>query len=364
MKRRSLRVLFASTHAYPPQRAGGIESNTHEICLALRDAGDEVAVLARLVPQGWTGLSNRVRRKLPFGPAFPVDRRMGYRVYRGWDPVEGATRVARRLRPGVAVVQGTGAARLARAFLAADVPTILYQHDVLFDRLGGPIPTDAGLLVLANSRFTASAVYRYAGVQSPVVPPLVRPQAYRTPGRGREVLFVNPHPWKGAEIAFALAEKHPDVPFLFVESWDLGDDTRQNYLARARSLPNVTWRSAVRDMRGIYARARVLLVPSIVDEAWGRVVTEAQLSGIPVLASERGGLPESVGPGGLLISPDAPVEAWEEALASLWNEPAVYDQLSRAALDHSRRPDIQPESVIARFRKLVVEQAASGRGEA
>ena len=65
-----------------------------------------------------------------------------------------------------------------------------------------------------------------------------------------------------------------------------------------------------------YAQARILLVPSVWEEAWGRVVTEAQLSGIPVLASAIGGLPESVGPGGILVPPGSDVEVWDAHLRS------------------------------------------------
>jgi glycosyltransferase involved in cell wall biosynthesis len=79
------------------------------------------------------------------------------------------------------------------------------------------------------------------------------------------------------------------------------------------------------------------------------VVTEAQVSGIPALASARGGLPESVGPGGLLIPPDAGIEAWRDALDRLWNDEPLYRRLAAAALDHARRPEIQPEFLAEKF---------------
>lgn len=353
-----LRVLVASTHTYLPQRVGGVELSTHDLCLELRRAGHEAAVLARIEARGLLGLVNRFRRKLPGGPLFPADRRPGYPVYRGWNPEQGAAEVTERFLPNIVVVHGSAPVPLAQAFLDTGVPTALYLRDVEFDLLGGDIPEDPRLLVLANSRFTATRAQRELGTEAHVLPPIVRPGSYRVASLRERAVFVNPHPWKGVEIAFRLAERRPDIPFLFVESWKLRTDRQQVYTARAAALPNVEWSGPREDMRTIYGRARLMIVPSVWEEAWGRIVTEAQVSGIPVLSSNRGGLPESVGPGGLFVDPDAPVEAWLDALSRIWDDLDQYDRLSRAALEHSRRPEIQPAGILYRFLELASSHAA------
>jgi len=48
-------------------------------------------------------------------------------------------------------------------------------------------------------------------------------------------------------------------------------------------------------MRAAYGRSRLLLAPSRWVESWGRVASEAQISGLPVIATKSGGLPEAVG---------------------------------------------------------------------
>jgi glycosyltransferase involved in cell wall biosynthesis len=102
-------------------------------------------------------------------------------------------------------------------------------------------------------------------------------------------------------------------------------------------------------MRDVYRHAKVVLVPSRWAEAWGRVVSEAQVSAIPALASGIGGLPESVGEGGILVDPHAALDEWERGLARLWDDEAEYARLAELARQHSRRPDFRPEVLASRL---------------
>jgi glycosyltransferase involved in cell wall biosynthesis len=72
-------------------------------------------------------------------------------------------------------------------------------------------------------------------------------------------------------------------------------------------------------------------------------------AGIPVVASNRGGLPESVGPGGVILRHDAPAAQWAETIAGLWTDTARYDDLSKAAHRHAARAELVPERQIAVF---------------
>ena len=298
------KILFITTHAYIPHRSGGSESSTNDLCCALQDKGWTAAVLSSLVGGNRLFLWNRIKAKLS-GDAFPSDTVLGYAVYRGWHVDKGIQSVVRKFKPDIAVIQAGEQASVARELTAAGVPFIWYLRDVEFDRQiadAGSMPEICELFdaatVIANSEFTARSFTKSFDREAHVLPPLVSFDVYKCTGTlsRKYALFINPVQVKGVDIAFDLAASRPDIPFLFVEGWTLEDDYFNDLSEKARRLGNVTLRRRTTNVKELYRDARVLLAPSIWEEAWGRVVTEAQINGIPVLASSLGGLPESVGP--------------------------------------------------------------------
>src|SRR5690606_9611448 len=121
---------------------------------------------------------------------------------------------------------------------------------------------------------------------------------------------------KAAEIA----RRCPEIPFLFVESWKLDGEHRIEVERTLSRLGNVVFEGRTDDMKTVYGRTTILLAPSNWEEAWGRVASEAHCSGIPVIGSRRGGLPEAIGEGGVILDYDAPVEEWVSELRRLWRD--------------------------------------------
>ena len=94
-------------------------------------------------------------------------------------------------------------------------------------------------------------------------------------------------------------------------------------------------------------------MPSRSQEGWGRTATEAQICGIPVLGSNRGQLPETIGPGGITLDPDAGIASWLEAFDRMWNDESFYRELSRRAKDHATRLVAQTGAVVDRFESCI-----------
>jgi glycosyltransferase involved in cell wall biosynthesis len=230
--------------------------------------------------------------------------------------------------------------RMALGAKCAEIPILVQLQDVEFCELGAPFE-DLGTEIrfIANSCFTAEKYRKVYGVHPTVIHPVIAAGRYRTKTTRENITFINPHPYKGRDLALGIARLCPEIPFSFVESWELRDDHRRQLMDQLTTLPNVTLLPPQKDMRGVYGKCKILLAPSIWEEGYGRVVTEAQISGIPVIASRRGGLPESVGSGGILLDPDGPIEDWGAAVRKLWLDDLYYAELSVAALAYAERPE-------------------------
>jgi glycosyltransferase involved in cell wall biosynthesis len=344
-----LRVLFLNPRPYLPQLLGGVETTTFDLVEHLRPLGHPAAVMCQIRKYDRLWLRNRLYSRLT-RRYFPVDLYRGTQVYRGYDPARALPEVIADFRPDVLVIAGGshGSFELAGECVRTGVPTVFYFHELIALREHPAYRVPARARLLANSHYTARTVQDLLGRQATTIPPLVDPAAYRTATTRTYVTMINPRASKGGQTAIDLARACPDIPFLLVEAWYPDNSVPQLRAAAAR-LPNVTWRRATLDMRGIYARTRIMLVPSVREETWGRVVTEAQASGIPALARAMAALPESVGPAGVLVPADAPVQAWVQALRSLWDEPEAYETLVRRAFEFAARAEAQPAQRMAEF---------------
>ncbi len=82
------------------------------------------------------------------------------------------------------------------------------------------------------------------------------------------------------------------------------------------------------DRERIYREASMLVVPSF-DEGFGMTAVEAMSIGLPVIAANRGALPEVVGDAGLLIDPDDPAAIAEAMLTVLAGEGCARERSAR-----------------------------------
>ena len=149
----------------------------------------------------------------------------------------------------------------------------------------------AGCIVVV-SNYMREYVRRWSGLDADLVAiPAYGPGPFPNFGDRDDglITFINASAIKGACIFEEMAAARPHVDFAAVATWA----TTTADCERLRRLPNVRLLQPADDIDAILGHTRILLVPSLWGEAFGRVVVEAMLRGIPVLASDCGGLVEA-----------------------------------------------------------------------
>ncbi len=345
-----MKLLFATDRMHVPDDHSGSVQSTHSLVERLIGRGHVCSGVASLPRRGRHFVATALHRATG-GRMVPEweDRRAGYPVRRGsqWRFPERTARALADGRPDRLLLDSFRALRiLAREGVEVPRGTLVFVHDPGFLDEPPEVPFRDRIRVVANSPWTAERLREHLGVEAAVHVPVVDFSRYRTvPDGARHATLVSPTPHKGVELILEVARRLPDVPFLLVEGWPMAGADWRELEAVVRTLPNVTLQRSSADIREVYRRTRVLLNPSVM-ETFGRVVVEAQVSGIPALVRGVGALPWVTGEGGRVLPSEAGAEAWAEALGEMMRSPSCHASLSEAAIRNAERPEFDPDRVV------------------
>lgn len=224
--------------------------------------------------------------------------------------------------------------------------------------------------VFTCSQFLTDHYRARVGLASTPLEPPIDWTTVEAPEDARSfVTFVNPSPHKGlwlfARLADMLGARRPDIPVLVVQSGHSGGALNAIPGVDFSRYPQIMAAPPVPTPADYFALTRLLVVPSVWDEPFGRVAAEALINGVPPLVSERGALPGVIGgdyagggAGRVLPIPawltfrttqlptEAEIEPWYEAVCALWDDPAFYGEVSARA--RQRAAERYSESVSRR----------------
>lgn len=274
------------------------------------------------------------------------------------------------LRPRVFVGYGGDAlaAEMFRAARRAGATTVFALHNFQYSVAAPFADVD---VVVVPSHFAAGYYHGTLGLRCTVLPNLVdMGRVVADSHEPRYLTFVNPSPEKGvwafARIADELGRLRPDIPILVVES----RGTEETVAACGLDLRvhgNVYFMSHTHDPRKFWRRTRVCLMPSLWSENQPLVAIESMTNGIPVIGSDRGGIPEVLGASGAVLPlpdrltprstelpTDEEVAPWVAEIIRLWDDREAYAEARRLALAESSRwePSVLEERYDRFFRRM------------
>lgn len=203
--------------------------------------------------------------------------------------------------------------------------------------------------IITCSDFIAERVKHLSGSESTTVYPLIESADYYVTDNSKQyVTFINPRPVKGYDIFLKIAAHLPEIEFMVVEAWPLGEHFEE-VKAQLEYFPNVRFVPQLIDIRTVLKQTKLLLVPSIVQEAAARVIREAQLNSIPVIASKRGGNAEIVGEGGLIVEDYLNDLAWASAIKFLLEDEKQMKTLATRAAENAEQRKFSADGIMEKF---------------
>lgn len=199
--------------------------------------------------------------------------------------------------------------------------------------------------ILTSTKYSKEYLQKEAHIVSTYLPfPVFGDQPSKKSAQFRRgfIGMINPCAIKGIDIFIQLAKQFSHLNFLAVPTWG----ANSNDIQRLEQCDNISIMQPQDNIECILKHLSILIVPSLIHETFGYVTVEAMLRGIPVLASNLGGLRDAkLGVDYLLpVNPavnhkgqkkilNQDITEWALALKTLTENQGHYEQCSKESYD-------------------------------
>jgi glycosyltransferase involved in cell wall biosynthesis len=362
-----VKILLLQDHIYLPSYGGGVKANRMLLEGLARRGHECAAITPAFAPSAGPANDREFREEMERRGLEVRARVPGVSSYRfrGVDvdavhapsPEQVREHIGRRTREldpdWVLVNDDKGRVLVAAALSAAGRERVVLVLQTITNAPFGPLAVAPSRehaqrmhevrAIVTISAFLQRYVAEHGGLHSTVLRlPVYGDGPFPAATRRDQgyVTMVNPCIEKGVDVFLPLARELPEVAFAAVRGWG----TDPALLSELDEQPNVRVFEPADDLDEVLASTRVLLAPSLWPETFGYIVPEAMLRGIPVLASDAGGLREAaLGAATLLpvaelerrnghyAAPAQHIGPWKSALQRLLADPDEYRRCATEA---------------------------------
>jgi glycosyltransferase involved in cell wall biosynthesis len=201
-------------------------------------------------------------------------------------------------------------------------------------------------IVISNSKFIANGIKRIFNKDSEVIYPLVDVldmmslQNIDVDKSEKFITVIGSEDIKGGRIVEKIAKIMPNYQFMIVG---------RNFNQPIKKA-NIIYYPWSKNIKEIYSKTKILLAPSIINEAFCRVALEGMALGIPCIGSNKGGIPEVLG-SEFIINDVWDIEKWKEKILEIEDNYEKYpEKLKQKALGFDAAKQIE------KFKKIIQEK--------
>lgn len=345
-----MRILLTSSASYAPPRGGSTRGNLVWLKQLVREGHSVQVICSAWDSEGWSerdGIRIHSVKDLPLRASVLGD-------------------AIHEFAPDFVLVSSEDLSHvlLREADRAAPGRIVYLAHTPQFfpfgpeswnqDRAAADVVRGARAVIAIGHRVAAYIKQHAECVAIVIHPPIYGTAPFPRFGKfaSGTVLMINPCAVKGISIFLALALRFPALSFVGLAGWGTTSEDR----ASMAKLPNIRLLESVPEIDSVLSEASLLLMPSLWYEGFGLIAMEAMLRGLPVIASDSGGLMEAKAGTGFLIPvrpieryltefdevhmpkpviPEQDLEPWVAALNTLTTDPEAYSREAEASRERA-----------------------------
>ena len=345
-----MRILSISRRPTFPLIVGGAEISQHELLTFLATQGNEVLSAGEVwrgchdAADGGLTSSVSSKRHQMLGQSYEnthMEVVLGQRYKSvhncGADFFSWAVSLVDSFTPDIVFTQLDGYVDVARA-VEDQAPIVHFIRDLIHPSnfipyISSWLKPDPALTV-ANSHFASEQILDRFGVEAIVCYPFVKKAEGKSTVKDihvKTVALLNASSAKGGRIILEVAKRCRHIKFMVGSGWNVPPP------ADFEGLPNVEIVRSMVSPDVFFSQADLVVVPSQVPECFCRVAIEAQVRGLPVIASHIGAIPEVVADSAVLVKDVASIDAWSTAIENTLSDPTWMRKLRAAARANAAR---------------------------